>query len=66
MGPGKHGSSHLGTKVVCAVFGPREPRFRHRELFDRASLEAAMGQNFRITWRTSAGLEHVLFFHIPI
>ncbi|CAL1136535.1 unnamed protein product [Cladocopium goreaui] len=30
------------TAVVCAVFGPREPRFRHRELFDRASLEVVV------------------------
>ncbi|CAJ1355473.1 unnamed protein product [Effrenium voratum] len=27
------------SAVVAAVFGPREPRSRHRELFDRATLE---------------------------
>eukprot|EP00929_Paragymnodinium_shiwhaense_P015551 TRINITY_DN123664_c0_g1_i1.p1 TRINITY_DN123664_c0_g1~~TRINITY_DN123664_c0_g1_i1.p1 ORF type:complete len:258 (+),score=35.10 TRINITY_DN123664_c0_g1_i1:60-776(+) len=27
------------TTVIAAVFGPREPRARHREVFDRATLE---------------------------
>lgn len=28
--------------MVAAVYGPREPRLRHRELFDRAFLEVVV------------------------